>query len=244
MICDSCNKEINDNIVYCRYCGKKHNASTLDILDKNLNTSIDLVDENGFVICNAFLGALTERPDWRYYTKRGGELIEEGEYREALEYCERALELEKNEPLIYLRRGLCYNELGETKLALLNYNQAISINPSYLPALVNRSVIYLINGQYVEAINDCTRVLKEAPSNLNALNNMAWAKMQIQDFQGAQIDILKVLHEIPSDPSALYILGFLQLKLGETKDGIKNLKKSAEKGFQLSIELLNDIIGD
>ncbi|MFQ6607130.1 MAG: tetratricopeptide repeat protein [Fidelibacterota bacterium] len=54
-----------------------------------------------------------------------------GDYREALQEVETALELNPNLALAYARRGSIYYKLGDTQRATINWNLALQMDPEY-----------------------------------------------------------------------------------------------------------------
>ena len=54
-----------------------------------------------------------------------------GDYREALQEVETALELNPNLALAYARRGSIYYQLGDPQRATINWNLALQMDPEY-----------------------------------------------------------------------------------------------------------------
>jgi Tfp pilus assembly protein PilF len=54
-----------------------------------------------------------------------------GDYREALQEVETALELNPNLALAYARRGSIYYKLGDAQRATINWNLALQMDPEY-----------------------------------------------------------------------------------------------------------------
>jgi len=241
MICSNCKNQIEDKAVYCNYCGKKHNPSGVDRLEANYKMEWELPDENGNVLFSAPLEHLTKPPDWNFYIKRAGEIINEGNFYEALEYCNKALELNQDEPLIYNRLGLVYYNLGRDEKAISYYDKALELDPYYTPSLTNRAIIKSEKGLLIEALSDYNKVISLDSKDTTALHNRANVKHQLEDYSGAKNDILTAIAIDGEDAPCLYILGLTLLKLGDTKEGIQNLKKSSQLGFQLAIDELKDL---
>lgn len=77
---------------------------------------------------------------------------------EALQDCDRAIELSPKLINAYFRRGLTYTELGNLELALANYTSTIDLDPEHSQALVQRSLIYFRQQDYRHAKQDCQAV--------------------------------------------------------------------------------------
>ena len=54
-----------------------------------------------------------------------------GDYREALQEVETALDLNPNLALAYARRGSIYYQLGDPQRATINWNLALQMDPEY-----------------------------------------------------------------------------------------------------------------
>jgi tetratricopeptide (TPR) repeat protein len=81
-----------------------------------------------------------------------------GNHLEALQDCDRAIELNPRSIETYFRRGLTYTELGDLDLALTNYSMTIDLEPHHLKAWIQRSWIYFRKKDYARAKLDCQAV--------------------------------------------------------------------------------------
>ena len=69
---------------------------------------------------------MDELPD---ITKKGKELLENGEYLEALEYFEQALKLSPNDPDLWNSKGLSLKGMGRYDEANQSFNKSLEIDP-------------------------------------------------------------------------------------------------------------------
>ncbi|MEM7580222.1 MAG: photosystem I assembly protein Ycf3 [Mastigocoleus sp.] len=135
------------------------------------------------------------------YYRDGMSAQTEGEYAEALENYEEALELEQDpvdKGYIFYNMGLIYASNGDHEKALELYNQALEFNPRMPQALNNIAVIYHYKGEKAkeegdndggEALLDQAadywiRAIRMAPNNYIEAQN--WLKttgrMQVDVF--------------------------------------------------------------
>ncbi|MEM7555947.1 MAG: photosystem I assembly protein Ycf3 [Cyanobacteria bacterium P01_A01_bin.84] len=135
------------------------------------------------------------------YYRDGMSAQTEGEYAEALENYEEALELEQDpvdKGYIFYNMGLIYASNGDHEKALELYHQALEFNPQMPQALNNIAVIYHYKGEKAkeEGDNDggeafldqaadyWIRAIRMAPNNYIEAQN--WLKttgrMQIDVF--------------------------------------------------------------
>lgn len=220
MKCTNCNKENRDDFIFCRCCAVKNKPSDLDLLDKSLHTT-----------------------DWKFYFKRAQELTnsKKYQYREALEYFEKALELNPTEPDIYNARGRCYTHILCCKRkdhmvieALSDFNTALKLNPGNLHALNNIGHCQQRVQKFFEAIDTFNGVLKKEPINIDALSGIAHSKMCVGDYKGAKKDALKVLKIIPDHSDSLFTYSGILMRQYDFKKGFAILKKLAEKDYSIS----------
>ena len=63
------------------------------------------------------------------YKDRGGVLVRLGQYQQAIDTLNRAIELDPNRAAAYLNRGAAYNGLGQYERAIEDLNKAIALDP-------------------------------------------------------------------------------------------------------------------
>ncbi|OQW94069.1 MAG: hypothetical protein BWK79_07795 [Beggiatoa sp. IS2] len=76
------------------------------------------------------------------YNNRGIDYAEQGEFELALDYFNKAIELNINFSGAYNNRGLIYKEQGKFDLALVDYNKAVELNSELAEAYNNRGLLY------------------------------------------------------------------------------------------------------
>lgn len=111
------------------------------------------------------------------YAGKCGVLVDNKEYQNADEFCEKAVEKfedsesmnqqsnpntyrNANYAIIWFERGRVKQKLKEQQEALNNFNVAIQVNPKYSQALARKSEILNKMGRYQEALDECDRALK------------------------------------------------------------------------------------
>ena len=80
-----------------------------------------------------------------------------GKYEEALQYFDKALQLEKEEPLTLNNRGFTRYKLNDLTGALEDINKSISLYPSNAFAYKNRALVYLAQENKAEACKDLNK---------------------------------------------------------------------------------------
>ena len=77
----------------------------------------------------------------------GTSYAKSGRYNEALDYFNKALELNPNFAGAYFNKGLAYGHKRKFDQAINNFTRAIEINPNYADALDSRGLLYLITSR-------------------------------------------------------------------------------------------------
>ncbi|GEM_PF-6332816 len=91
---------------------------------------------------------------------RGGVLESLGRYPESLAACDRAIEINPNDPEIHRSRGICLIRLGRNLEALAAYDQAIILNPYFAQAHLGRAVALRRLGRNSEALAAARRSME------------------------------------------------------------------------------------
>jgi tetratricopeptide (TPR) repeat protein len=75
-------------------------------------------------------------------------------YKDAIVYCAKAIELDSNESDVYAFNGFLFEQLDDRKKAIEYYSKAIDINPSEDNAYLSRGDCYLYLKEYENALKD------------------------------------------------------------------------------------------
>jgi tetratricopeptide (TPR) repeat protein len=73
---------------------------------------------------------------------QGNESLKNNEYKRAIEYYNKALEIDAEHALSYNNRGVARYEDGHPYEALQDYKQAILRKPNYYESIQNRANVY------------------------------------------------------------------------------------------------------
>jgi hypothetical protein len=139
--------------------------------------------------------------NWPIYYNRGAAYYHLGNYRQAIEDLNRAIEIKPGYAEAYVSRGLAYNELGNYRQAIEDLNSAIEINPEYAEAYYNRGITYYHIGNYRQAIENYDRAIEIKPAYADAYYNRGAAYLMLgnKDFgchdaqKACELGICKIL---------------------------------------------------
>jgi tetratricopeptide (TPR) repeat protein len=90
-----------------------------------------------------------------------------GNWKEAISYFTRAIEIKPNDMLAFINRGIAYQSIKDFENAISDYSEVINLSPKWHGAYLNRAYLYSILSKYSEAINDYEEAIKLVPAAFN-----------------------------------------------------------------------------
>lgn len=195
MICKKCFRWLSSVVSYCNSCGTKLRPSRLDRILNDLNNPekkarnslLRLVDIPSwdFFVNQAFdclknnqqyealefyTKAISLNPaETKIYHDRGHTHFVLGKYKQANEDFDRALELDQNNLIARINRGVLLNKLGLFNQAIVDFDYALGLDATNSVCYSNRAVSYFEIGLYLKAKIDILRALEiknDDPLNL------------------------------------------------------------------------------
>jgi tetratricopeptide (TPR) repeat protein len=118
-----------------------------------------------------------------------------GDFREAIQDFNNAIENSPNYADPYLSRGVAKANLGDYRGAILDYDKYILLNSYFLPndnfltAYICRADAKREIGDNIGAIQDYNKALEIKPYDRIALNNRGIAKINLGDINGGCLDL-------------------------------------------------------
>ena len=159
---------------------------------------------------------------------QGFALYNKGEYKEAIEKYDEAIELNPNYAGFYNNRGLAKSELGQHQEAISDLNKAIELNPIFSEAYSNRGLAKDNLGQHQEAIVDYDKAIVLEPNYASAYNNRGLAKDNLGKYQAAIVDYNKSIELDPNNAIAYNNRGVAKNFLGQEQEAIVDYDKAIE----------------
>lgn len=136
------------------------------------------------------------------------ELINQSLFAEADRYCQKALALEPDNPLIYCNMGLIENARSAFDKACTCFEKALETLPDSATVLSNYSVSLRMLGRYAEAVACLERALAEDPEFVSAYINLSSIYLDLGQGELAIHTLQKVLEQAPDDQLVLRNLLF------------------------------------
>lgn len=120
-----------------------------------------------------------------------GSLVNQKQYNIALEKCNSALEIYKDEADLYYWRATILASIGQHKEALVDYDKVVSLKPQDSTALVMRGICKSELQDTEGAIADFNQALHINPQDPSAYSMRACVKLEMGDYTGANEDLDK-----------------------------------------------------
>ena len=189
-----------------------------------------------------FVGfAYTHRIDAPYeildaeeYAHRGLEAQQQGDSEQAIQYYNKAIDLDPNDAKVYYNRGVAYGNKGELDQAIQDFTKAIDLNPNDAIAYNNRGIAYGDKDDFDRAIQDYTKAIKRNSDYAEAYNNRGVAYGNKGDFDRAMQDYDKAIDLDPNDAIAYNNRGVAYRGKGKLDQAIQDYTKAIELNPQLA----------
>lgn len=119
------------------------------------------------------------------FNEWGQAKAEDGYNEKAIEDYTKAIDLNPNDTLPYINRGLAYHRLGKLDNAIKDYDTAIAIDPKLAKAYSNRSHVYYDKKDLTRALDDANRAAVFDPTLAEAYINLGNAQFANRDASSA-----------------------------------------------------------
>ena len=149
------------------------------------------------------------------YVKLGDECFQKGEYTNAINKYNQALQVNQSDiDILYYKRGLAHYQIGDYEAAIADYSQAIQINLHDAKSYNKRGLSLYQLGRLEEAINDYTQAIRINPNVAVTYKNRAEARSHVGDNQGAIEDYTQAIKINPHYADAYKNRGIARYLLG------------------------------
>ncbi len=108
-----------------------------------------------------------------------------GQYEQALEQFQEAIQLDPADDSPYIGLATAYEKLGKTQEAIATYQRAIQLRPSYPLAYNRLGEFQMSHGQYQDAVGIFRQVIALAPDNYAGYSNLGSAYLQLNRYTEA-----------------------------------------------------------
>jgi tetratricopeptide (TPR) repeat protein len=187
--------------------------------------------------------------DAEFYFKQGIDYDREGQYDQAIEAYNKALEMNPIQSgAVYNARGMAYAAKGDYNQAIADYSKAIETDPenrgvqvgnSYFPgphftAYFSRGGAYAAKGEYDQAIADYSKVIEIDPNQVGVYYNRGNIYAAKGEYEKAVADYTKAIEIGPNFVEAYEKLALLYYQHGELEKAIAKYKTAVKIYSNLS----------
>jgi len=165
---------------------------------------------------------------WMAYNNLSDTYNNHGNYRQAIEYLNKAIEIKPDHAKAYNNRGNAYKGLGNYRQAIEDFNRAIEIRPVYEDAYNNRGNAYSDLGNYRQAIEDFNKAIEIRPDYAEAYINRGITYNLLGNYRQAIEDLNRGIELKPGYAEAYISRGTAYNLLGNYRQAIEDLNKVIE----------------
>jgi tetratricopeptide (TPR) repeat protein len=169
---------------------------------------------------------------------------QEGNYRFAVEWMDKAIAIDSTNPGFHSNRGLALYELGEMDAAVESFKKAIAIDPGFAQAHNNQGLALQALSRPDEALTSFDQAITVFKDYAEAHYNKGLVLQKLQRFDEAVECYRQALKIVPDYADAHYNKGLAQKALGLLPDAVTSFRAclaitpgSAEAHFNLGVVL-------
>ncbi|TAG92993.1 MAG: hypothetical protein EAZ20_02055 [Bacteroidetes bacterium] len=174
---------------------------------------------------------LLSQPAYMISLQKGKELLEKGDFKNAVIEFQISNEQEPMTETVVLR-ATAKRLNTDIKGALDDYNELVGLEPKNAVFYNNRGNLKDELGEPSQALLDYNQAILLKPDYKNAYYNRAIAYYNLAEWQNAKEDFLKVLSFDANDKDAYFGIGLVNIKLELKEEACKSLKKAQELGLE------------
>ena len=168
----------------------------------------------------------------RQQMKRAEQLAKKGQFAEAIETLEQAMEKGADRYSCYLRQAKFYQEGRKIQEALKATEKAIAEAPEKLSAREALIAFHLAAKNYHLAVQASKALLKISPRHIPARDALGAAYIATGNFEGAMRVATELIRLDPNNPSHRFNRAYLYQSIGEVQMAIEE--------FEIVVNMAND----
>jgi tetratricopeptide (TPR) repeat protein len=164
----------------------------------------------------------------------GQDLLENRQFRGAIEEFNQALTLGLENPNLFYSRGRACHALYvlergcDLDQALRDFTRAIELEPNAARYYQARASTHMDMGQPDLALDDVAHATQLNPEDSGTWVDQGWAHLETGDFQGALRDFDRALQIDPDNPHVISARASAMLRLGDIDAALRNWDRAIE----------------
>lgn len=171
---------------------------------------------------------LSGRMNAEEFFHQGVDKVERGNYQEAIQNFNQALQINPNLIEGYCNRGLVRIVLRDYQGAIADFNQALRLNPDHADAYNKRGNACAEMGDIQRAMTDFDQALRLKPNYAEAYYNRGLARSGLENPQGAIAHYNRAIRSNPNLAEAYGNRGLVRYRLGDQQGVMEDLQKAAQ----------------
>ncbi len=194
-----------------------------------------------FLLVNLIFNSFPQGQIATQYKEKGTKLAKEGNYTEAIENLNKAIQIEPNYAAAYNNRGIVKMQLKQYEEAIADFTQAIKINNQDPAYFINRGITREKINKIHEAINDYGSAIDLEPYNPEYYVKRGILYDRLKEYKKAVEDFNMAIKFDQNNADYYYFRGLSKLSSEEYFDGHKDLFKAAQMGSFKSKNMIIDV---
>jgi tetratricopeptide (TPR) repeat protein len=168
---------------------------------------------------------------WRY---QGMSFDLLGEYSEALNSYQKAIDLVSDNFSLYFEQGDILESLKRYPEAINSYDQAIKLKPQHPEAYNNRGLTYINLKQYPQALSDLNQAIKLNPQLAEAYTNRGLTYINLKQYSQALSDLNQAIKLNPQSAENYTSRGLTYINLKQYSQALFDLNQAIKLNPQLA----------
>ena len=181
---------------------------------KNLNKSIDTYKDESIVQSLPTVA----------YVNRAKKLVEEGEYEEAKKILLSALDISKQDYLVYKYLGRIYENEQDFKNAIANYEKVIALNPNDKDIYLRYGMVSLYSENLENAIGSFEKAEKITPNNSDVYTGWGMVLMKMKKYALARDKFVLAAQFNKYNFTAILLSAVMESRIGEYASAEEKLR--------------------
>ncbi|MDJ0713471.1 MAG: tetratricopeptide repeat protein [Prochloraceae cyanobacterium] len=162
------------------------------------------------------------------YETLGDGIFLQGDYQRALDYFDKAINIDERICEVFYSKGVTLGRLEEHKEALNCFEKAIEIDREHVKSWIGKAVALYKLGKCDRAIECCDEALKIEPKSYRAWNNKGVFFLQSEEYPEAISCFEKALDIKPTFANAFYNMACSYALQKEDEKAIEFLEKTID----------------
>jgi tetratricopeptide (TPR) repeat protein len=157
-------------------------------------------------------------------------------YNTALFDYEKTLQLDPDQPLVYLNRGYILFEMAEREYVDNKFSGPVTISWEGAEKEVQKDIP--LSPDYQLALADYDKVIELQPDNAFGYFNRANTKVRLKDYSGAILDFSKAIEKEPGLAEAYFNRALTLIYLKDNQSACRDLSQAGELGLEQAYRVI------